>query len=294
MQSGWGDAASLLAAVRHHTQSARARVDTGDKFARMDAVLHAGSAVELICKLILLKKNTLLLHQATPLVVLASVAPQHPIHRNRRSIDANGARDLVATLHPTLVPFKSDAKRASDRRNDIVHMAIEDPDPAGTVEAMERFVAACLPVVQEDPADLFGVDRARQLKSEAAQRASQAKDIADHLIREARELYTKFTDGYNAEQKAEFDRFLVGINGVPHYDDGWEVDCPACGYEDAWLAQEAEVDQDFDGTFYSGMRILGLDCPRCRLSLDDLQLDAIGFDTNDYREPDNYYDPRED
>jgi hypothetical protein len=113
------------------------------------------------------------------------------------------------------------------------------------------------------------------------------EETALNRIAVARERYEQLVDGLPAGKLSQLSDVLTSRQAdYTIGDDGWTVECPACGFDDAWLSWETELDSDEDGTFTAGLALLGLDCPRCRLSLDDSEVVAAEIDVDDPREPD--------
>ena len=291
--------ADLLPAVRHHALAARAKLDDTNRYVRMDAAIHAGIAVELGAKALLLHLDPRLLSVSealshTLLDVLAKQAGH--VHVGERapklvpSISARLAVELAARISPLVRDRKSRADEARKARNNAAHMAIlDDSKIEDVVTGVEAFVAAVVGVLGLNLETFFGKSTPPPWDLRIQQQDEQIETAVRRKIEAAGQRYMQFVEGIGSEKVPQLTEFLVELAGPRPGDESVPEECPACGFDDARLSWEAEVDVEWDGSLYGGMVLRGLDCPRCGLELDAAEVEATAIDTMYYGHEDDDY-----
>lgn len=301
-----GDAVAehLYLAARHHSDTARALRDSSDRHERTDAAIHAGAAVELLSKALLAAVDVRLLSdgRATSHALLELIAEREATgslgvspRLPSKSLMAGPALELASRLNAKVSGARSAGGRVLQARNAAAHMAeLDDAELANTINDMETFAAAAVGALGRQAIEFLGASRFADWTAEQERRRQAAEAAVSEKVTAAKDAYHHLTNGLPEEKLKELNGLLTSRVFQKLGDDGWEVECPACEYGDAWLSWEADYDYDYDGSVVGGVRLLGLDCPRCGLQLDGDEVEAAGLDTDDYREPpdyDAYFEP---
>lgn len=301
---GAHDLGRLYSAAQHHARKAQDLAQRDDAHDRRDAALHAGCAIELIAKAVLVSFDSRLIAPAQDLhhvlldVVVegrgATPTGPRPGTQRRKTIDAGLAVALTGRLHEELRAHEAAATTALAARNAAAHMAICDTEALREVlDGMAAYVEAALRVLRRTSQDFWGV-LAAEMQERATARERTVKEAAELKVSEAADLYHRMVDGLDEERRASLLQTLS--RREPDYgfsDDFWTLDCPACGYQDARLAWVADydVERDSQGGYDAvsgGLALLGLQCPVCQLELDADEVNALGIDTDDPRDPWEY------
>lgn len=254
----------------------------------MDAAVHAGAAVELMAKAILVHVDPRLLfddrdghHVLIDLLVERGVASAQPhSYRGKKTVGAAKAVVLSARVCEQVRPHVGAAQQALEARNDAAHAAaIDDSRIADQVTAGIDFVLAGVDSIARDRAAFVGAEVAEQVEREVAQRNATLVSAAQRKVKRARERYEALTARLPGGGSAEVLTELA--NRTPHAGDVTEnYDCPACG-NSGWLMWDVEIDSEYEGPGeYSNnayLLFLGFECFFCSLQLNHVESDAIGI-----------------
>lgn len=285
----------LLSAAKYHVVAAREQANSASPFGKLDASIHAGAAVELLAKVLLARIDHRLLRdrQDVQHALLDLIADRaqivgfepRPIQASFRTLEAGVALDLACRISVAVRQHKNGAGRALKARNAAAHMAEFDPYLDRTLDETELFAAAALEVMGQDAAGSLGLNHLEQIQADYAERQRVFEETTRTKIEAAGATYRALVEDLPPDKRSQLSAIL-GSRQVHPGDDGWTIECPACQCDDAWLSLEVDYDYDHEGGFPVGMVPSGLDCPRCRLSLDAYEVDAAGIDTDDPREQD--------
>lgn len=276
----------LYAASQHHARKARELVDSPDEHDRLDAVVHAGAALELIAKALLAEIDRCLLPDRVHHALLDAVAAERdglapgPVPA-KNTVGGVLAVELVARLVPGCRTAEQRAKAVLSARNAAIHVAMAPTpqDLAKYVSDMEDFVDPVATYLRGSSHDYWGfyfdeVNRARAAREEAMLARARAA-VAEARTRYDHAIAPLPTD--LRERVLEELRTRASIVG----EEMDEIDCPACG-ELATTAWEWDIDGevgDLGETInYLYLGLLGMGCPVCGLRLDADEMAALGLE----------------
>ncbi|MEO5664968.1 MAG: hypothetical protein ABIR39_17020 [Nocardioides sp.] len=283
------DVERLYSAASHHVRSANDKVRSTDRNLRMEAAIHAGAAVELMAKVILVNVDPRLLlddreghHVLIDVLVEAGVATAQPYaHKGNKTLAATKAVILAGRLCEEVRPHLGAARLALDARNRAAHAAeIDDAALAGEVTAGSDFVLSGVDHLGRSRDEFLGAELADQVQREVAERSTALRVDAQRKVRGAKDRYesliSRLPDGASSELIADLGKraSLHGDHTEPH-------GCPACGNR-GWLIYSVEFDVEYEApgdystTTYLDFR--GFDCLYCSLQLTNLESEAVGID----------------
>lgn len=270
-------------ASSHHAQAANIKVSSDDRHLRMEAAVHAGTAVELMAKAILARVDPRLLtedrdghHVVLDMLVGSgqAVAAQRRGRGSRATVSARKALDLTLRLCPEVVPHDAAAGVALAARNAAAHAAeVDDMKVADQVTAANDFVLAGVDSFGRSRTAFIG-DALDQVERDVAERKAASRDRANRAIELAKRRYDTPAVIMHGSDPAKVSS-RVPFHG-DHYD---PYRCPACGNQ-GWLIWNVEVELDAteERNVNTYLVYMGFACFFCGLELDDVESEAAGVE----------------
>ena len=282
------DLERLYWAASHHVRAANDKVRSADRNLRLEAAVHAGAAVELMAKAILVHVDPRLLlddreghHVLIDLLVeRGAVTAQPHGYRSRRTVSATKAVTLAARVCEQVGPHIGAARQALDARNQAAHAAvINEARLPDQVTAGSDFVLAGVDSFARSPEAFLGADVAEQVEREVAERNAALSLAAQRKVKRAHDRYeglvARLPEGEGDEVFTE-----LGNRTPIHGDHTERCDCPACGNA-GWLIWDVEVDFEPEGpdeyTTNAYLLFLGFECFYCGLQLNHVESEAVGI-----------------
>lgn len=304
--TGRESGAHLYAASRHHAASARALANSPDSHERMDAVTHAGAAVELIAKAVLADVDVRLLpDRGTHHTLLETIVELRGYHgtlaahaRNGEStIGAGLAIELAARVVDGCRSHQAAALAVMKARNAAVHKAVapDVEDLIGLVDSMQAFTDAAANWLRGSSRDYWGIDFDEVQRQRQASEQRQSEAVEARVAGAAR-LFSALVDGLPEVRRGHIVGELRRRSTLTG--DVMDVtECPACHEEaDVAWAWDADVEEEFPGEYlYTPyLALTTLRCPVCGLSLDASEIAALGLEleTPEYDVGEDFDDDR--
>lgn len=250
----------LLAAAKHHARGAHGKVASADQHVRMEAVIHAGAAVELMAKAVIVSRD-----------------PEQIMRSRKRgpaaTIRAIEAVDAAAVIVVELDPYVNGAKRTLNARNAAAHAAdVDDIELNARILEGTQFVLVCAEVLLVSPRRLLGSELHQQVLVEIAGHTTAVRVSAEKLVAKAQREYRKLAALVPTEKLDEVLR--QRDHGPQHGDIHTKITCPACGNH-CWAYWQVEYDGSEEHQVESVLSFLGIECPSCFLQLSASQCDSI-------------------
>lgn len=266
----------VRASSAHAVRALELEVDTAPE-APMFAAIHAGSAIELLAKAILARRNPLLLtvgqkHEMKHADAILGRVNAH----DARTLDAALAKNVCGAFQGAVLANIDTLLR---HRNSAAHMGLMAR--ADLAEALNAMRAAA-----EQGIAHLDVSRDRYWRNYAAAVAGALDERGTEVERAARSLIATHRaklesvglshDEIRLRERRPGSFFNRSEVEAPHQ-------CPACKHE-ARLGWSIDVDVEYEGPGeYTTSHFVvsdGLWCPVCGLSLDAEQCEAMGIDVD--------------
>lgn len=276
-------------ASAHHTRAASDKVRSTDRNLRMEAAVHAGAAVELMAKAILVHVDPRLLfdereghHVLIDMLVRSGEATAEP-HRygRKRTLAAMQAVSLAARICDHVRPHVAAAREALEARNHAAHAAwVDETKVADQVIAGSDFVLAGVESFARSRSAFLGAEVAVKVGQEVAERNAALSAVAKRKIQSAQlgyqDLVARLPNGRDDSVLVE-----LGKRTPIHGDHTERYPCPACA-NDGWLLWDVEVDFEYEGpdeySTNAYLIFLGFECFYCGLQLNHVESEVAGID----------------
>lgn len=279
----------LIRAGSHHIRSAREKSASTDEYVLHDVAIHAGAAIELFAKALLVRIDHRLaygsaedVYQALLDTVTSSGKTRIPFKaaktNPKRSVQASTAVNIARRLDEAIDRAATTAHAVLGMRNGAAHAAALEVSllPDAVTDA-ETFVVAVSEVLRQDTTGILGQVEYEEWSSRSSDLAFQRDETARAKILTARESYLRLVANLPAEKVTEIDQMLVIRPGPSEGDVSQDQACPACGYQDASITfvEDFEIDEDgVGGSFLAPMHFY---CPRCGLLLSSEEFSYPGI-----------------
>ena len=278
----------LYEVAQHHAHAALALRVASDGFAMLDAVSHAGSAIEFVAKAAIANLDPILLTKSISKGDLldslnhlkgANVSPN--ARWRFTSLDASISVQMVNRIHPECRSHTIAAEECLGVRNDAIHMGVVDANArTRATDGMVDYVGAVVACLGRDVKDFWGAGSEDAVEVSRS-RTERLNEVASLQVEAARSRYRFEVRELDPDEVERLVLMRISRRNVSA-DASFEEECPACGNETAhllWNAEmEAEPDDEGGWHYYGDLVFRGLVCPVCELRLSGPEAESIGID----------------